>query len=133
MSIPKGPGRPVLLFVLATFIYLEAATLAITTGILLIEVITQHPDSYVSALGLIVLAALATIWLALMATHALQGRPWIRGGAVTWQVLQGIIGITAIAGGAPFGWLLVVVAVVVLVVLFSRPVIAATRRPAREE
>lgn len=133
MSIPKGPGRPVLLFVLATFIYLEAATLAITTGILLIEVITQHTDSYISALGLIVLAALATIWLALMATHALQGRPWIRGGAVTWQVLQGIIGITAIAGGAPFGWLLVVVAVVVLVVLFSRPVIAATRRPAREE
>lgn len=133
MSIPKGPGRPVLLFVLATFIYLEAATLAITTGILLIEVITQHPDSYISALGLIVLAALATIWLALMATHALQGRPWIRGGAVTWQVLQGIIGITAIAGGAPFGWPLVVVAVVVLAVLFSRPVIAATRRPAREE
>jgi hypothetical protein len=133
VSVPSIPRRPVLLLVLATLIYLEAAALAVVTVLLLVDVVSQHPDSYVSAVALIVLALLATVWLAVMGSHALQGRPWIRGGIVTWQILQGIVGVTAIAGGASSAWILVVAAVAVLVVLFTRPVVAATRRPPREE
>jgi len=121
------------LVVLAGLIYLESAALAVISVVLMIDIATQHPDSYLSAIGLIVLAVLATGWLAVIATYALQGRPWIRGGVATWQILQGIIGITAISGGSAVGWALVITAVVVLVVLFTRPVIIATRRPPRLE
>jgi len=133
VSVPSIPHRPVLLVVLASLIYLEATALAAISVVLIIDIASQHPDSYLSAIGLIALAILATGWLAVIATHALQGRPWIRGGVVTWQVLQGIIGITAISGGSAVGWPLVASAAVVLIVLFAPPVVKATRRLPREE
>ena len=118
---------------LSALLYLEAAGLGALTASLVVEIFSVRPDSYLSAVALIVLALLATVWLAIMATHTLQGRPWIRGGAVTWQVLQLIIGVTMIAGGSALGWPLVVIAAIVLVVLFTRPVIAATRRELRQD
>jgi hypothetical protein len=118
---------------LSALLYLEAAGLAALTVLLVVDAVIQHPDSYLSAVALIVLAALATVWLALMATHSLAGRPWVRAGSITWQVLQLVIGITIIVGGQPLGWVLVAVAVVVLVVVFTPPVIAATRRNPRED
>ncbi len=133
MSEPSVARKPALLVLLSALLYLEAAGLAVLTGSLIVEVFSLHPDSYLSAVALIVLALLATVFLALLATHSLRGRAWIRGGTVTWQILQVIIGITVIAGGAAIGWPLVVVAVLVLVVLFTRPVIAATRRESRED
>jgi hypothetical protein len=128
VSEPSGPNRPTLLLVLSALLYLEAVALAALTVLLVVDAVIQHPDSYLSAVALIVLAALATVWLALMATHTLARRPWIRAGSVTWQVLQLVIGITIIVGGQPIGWGLVVVAVLVLVVLFTPSVTAATRR-----
>ncbi len=133
MSEPRTPRRPALLVALASLLYLEGAALGAATVYLLVEVVSQHPDSYASAIALIVLAALATVWLFVLALHTLRGRSWIRGGVVTWQILQGIIGITAIVGGSVLGWALVVVAVLVLVLLFTRPVLATTRRAPRED
>jgi hypothetical protein len=128
VSSPSTPRQPVLLVVLSALLYLEAVALAALTVLLIVDAVIQHPDSYLSAVALIVLAALAAAWLAIMATHALARRPWIRAGGVTWQLLQLVIGITIITAGQPLGWALVAVAVVVLVLLFTPPVIAATRR-----
>ncbi len=128
MSEPNAPDRPTLLLVLSGLLYLEAVALAALTVLLVVDAVIQHPDSYLSAVALIVLAALATAWLAIMATHTLARRPWIRAGAVTWQLLQLVIGITILVGGEVVGWALVVVAVLVLVVVFTPPVIAVTRR-----
>jgi hypothetical protein len=132
VSNASAPRRPGLLILLAALLYLEAAALAGLTLFLILEVVLLRPDSYASALALIVLAALGALWPAIMGTYALRGRPWIRGGTVTWQILQALLGITAIVGGSSLGWVLVAAAVVVLVVLFTRPVVAATQRSPRE-
>jgi hypothetical protein len=121
--------RPALLVLLAALLYLEALALAGVSVLLVVDAVIQHPDSYLSAVALIVLALLATVGLALMATHALAGRPWIRGAAITWQILQAIVGVTILLGGQAIGLALAAVAAVVLVLLFTPPVIAATRRP----
>ena len=132
MSEPKVRRRPALLILLAALIYLEAVALAVVSIVLLLDLLTQRPDSYASGVAILVLALLATVWLAVMATHALLGRSWIRGGTVTWQVLQIAIGIGSFGGlfsRPDIGWLLIIPAVVVLVLLFTPSVIRATKRP----
>ena len=132
MSAPKVRRRPATLIVLAALIYLESAALAVVSVVLLIDLLTQRPDSYASGVAILILALLATIWLAVMATHALLGRSWIRGGTVTWQVLQIAIGIGSFGGlfsRPDIGWLLIIPAIVVLVLLFTPSVIRATKRP----
>ena len=132
MSEPKVRRRPALLILLAALIYLEATALGVASVVLLLDLLTQRPDSYASGVAILVLTILATVWLAVMATHALLGRPWIRGGAVTWQVLQIAIGIGSFGGlfsRPDIGWLLIIPAVLVLVLLFTPTVIRATKRP----
>ncbi|MET0992508.1 MAG: hypothetical protein ABWX66_08920 [Lacisediminihabitans sp.] len=132
MSEPKVRRRPALLILLSALIYLEAAALGVASVVLLLDLLTQRPDSYASGIAILVLTILATVWLAVMATHALLGRPWIRGGAVTWQVLQIAIGIGSFGGlfsRPDIGWLLIIPAVIVLVLLFTPTVIRATKRP----
>ena len=132
MSEPKVRRPPALLIVLAGLIYLEAAALAVASVVLLLDLLTQRPDSYASGIAILVLTLLATVWLAVMASHALLGRAWIRGGAVTWQVLQIAIGIGSFGGlfsRPDIGWLLIIPAVIVLVLLFTPTVIRATKRP----
>ena len=128
VSEPRVTPRPRLLVVLAGLLYLEAVIVAALTVLLIVDIVAQRPDSYLSAVALIVLGALCTLWLAVMATHSLAGRYWIRGSAITWQLLQGAVAITAIIGGVAWGWVLVAASVAVLAVLFTRPVMAATRR-----
>jgi len=132
VSEPKVRRRPALLILLSALIYLEAAALGVASVVLLLDLLTQRPDSYASGIAILVLTILATVWLAVMATHALLGRPWIRGGAVTWQVLQIAIGIGSFGGlfsRPDIGWLLIIPAVIVLVLLFTPTVIRATKRP----
>jgi len=132
VSEPKVRRRRALLILLSALIYLEAAALGVASVVLLLDLLTQRPDSYASGIAILVLTILATVWLAVMATHALLGRPWIRGGAVTWQVLQIAIGIGSFGGlfsRPDIGWLLIIPAVIVLVLLFTPTVIRATKRP----
>jgi hypothetical protein len=133
VSEPRGQARPRALVALAVLLFIEGAALTALALLLIFDAVSQQPDSYLSAVALIVLAVLAAAWLLVMGAHTLQARPWIRGGAATWQILQIIVGITAITGGQPLGWVLVVVAALVLVLLFTRSVVVATRRELPEE
>jgi hypothetical protein len=131
MSEPRVSRRPALLVLLAALLALESAGLVAAACYLVVELLTARPDSYASAIAILVLVLLAAAWLGVVSLHTLRGRSWIRGGAITWQVLQIAIGIGSFQG--PFsrpdiGWLLIIPAVAVIVLLFTRPVIAATRR-----
>lgn len=131
MSEPRAARRPGLLVLLAALLYLEFAALVAASVYLLVELVTQRPDSYASAIAILVLTIAAAVWLFVMATHTLRGRSWIRGAAVTWQVLQIALAIGSFQGlfaRPDIGWLLIVPSVIVLVLLFTRPVIEATRR-----
>ena len=132
MSAQRVLRRPPLLVVLAALLFLECALLVAATVYLVVEILIARPDSYASAIAILVLTAMAAIWLGTMAVHALLGRPWIRGAAVVWQVLQIALAVGSFQGlfaRPDLGWFLIAPAVLVLVLLFTPSVIAATRRP----
>jgi hypothetical protein len=132
VSAQRVLRRPLLLVGLAALLFLECALLVVTTVYLVIEILIARPDSYASAVAILVLTAVAAVWLGTMAVHTLVRRPWIRGAAVVWQVLQIAIGIGSFQGmfaRADLGWFLIAPAVLVLVLLFTPSVIGATKRP----
>jgi hypothetical protein len=132
VSEPRTSGRPATLVALAAFLLLEAAALAIAAVVLILELLTQRPDSALTAVALIVLVALGAVFLVVLALHALRGRYWIRGATITWQILQILVAISSfqgVFGRADIGWALLVPAVIVIVLLFTPGVRAATRRP----
>ena len=123
--------RPGLLIALAVIIAAECALLAAATVWLVFELIVDVPASLASALALTVLTAIATIWLAILTVNTLRGAPWVRGGIVVWQVLQIAVAIGCFQGyfaRPDIGWALLIPAIVALVLLFTRPVLAATAR-----
>lgn len=126
---PRTPRRHPLLLALAGLLYLECAFLAVVTAYLVVELVVARPDSYASAIAIVVLTAVATVWLGILAFQTLQGRSWIRAGVVVWQLLQLAVALTSFQGlfaRADVGWALLVPAVVALVLLFTPPVIDAT-------
>ncbi len=115
---------------LAVLLFAESAVMASATLYLVVEIFTAAADSLLSAVGLTLLAAVATIWLVFIAVNTLRGRAWVRGAALTWQLFQVVIGVGCLQGlfATPtVGWLLIAAAVVVVVLLFTPPVVAATR------
>lgn len=120
-----------LLVGLAAIIFAECALLGAVTVYLVIELVVAKPDSYASAVALVILTTLAAVGLAVIGVSVLRRRSWVRGAIVTWQVLQIAIGIGCFQGllaRPDVGWLLVAPALAALVLLFTRPVVEATAR-----
>lgn len=105
--------------------------MAATAGFLFYELVTERPASYASAIAILGLVLLAAAWLVVIAVGALRARSWVRAAALTWQVLQLAVAIGSFQGlfaRNDIGWFLLVPAVIVLFLLFTRSVMAATRR-----
>jgi hypothetical protein len=124
-------ARPGALVALAVVLFFEAAVLGVVSGFLLYELVTEVPASYASAVSILVLALTATVWLIGLGIATIHARPWVRGAAITWQVLQLAVAVGSFQGifaRDDIGWFLLVPAVVALVLLFLPPVVTATRR-----
>ncbi|MEO6505806.1 MAG: hypothetical protein ABIW36_07365 [Terrimesophilobacter sp.] len=122
---------PALLRILAVLLFAEAAALAVATVYLVVELLAETPQSYATAVAILALAALAAVWLMIVAVNTLRCRPWVRAAAMVWQVLQIGLGIGSLQGlfaREDIGWFLIVPAILVIALLFSGPVLAATRR-----
>ena len=124
--------KPPLLFVLVGILFLEAAGLAATTVWFLSRVFLEKAESLPSALVILVIVALVTVWVTVTAINTMRCRPWVRGAILTWQILQ-----IAVAAGAfqglfaqpAIGYALLVPAVAASLLLFSPSVLKATARP----
>ena len=124
--------EPVLLYVLAALILLEGAALVVATIYLVVEIFTAQSSSIASAVAYAATAAVAAVLVLFVGRSALRARPWIRGATVCIAVLQLLVAYSIIITKEPaVGWVLVVPAVAMLVLLFSRPVMRATTRPSR--
>ncbi len=127
-------GRHPLVIALAVIVAAECVLMAVASAYLIIELLTATPTSFASAIALTVLCAAATVWLAFIVVHVvhvLRGSPWVRGATVVWQVLQIAVAVGAFQGffaRPDIGWLLLIPAIAVLVLLFTPPVLAATTR-----
>jgi small basic protein len=121
-----------LLYVMAAILFAETLLVGALTVTLVFEILVDTPSSYPSAIALAILAAVATVWGGFIAVHTLLRRPWIRGGAMVWQILQIAVAVGSFQGAFAepvIGWWLLIPALAVIFLLFTKPVIAATTRP----
>ncbi|MFB2584729.1 hypothetical protein [Herbiconiux liukaitaii] len=120
-----------LLVVLAVILAAEALALAGVTVWLVLELLTEQPASYETALAILVLSAIAAVFLAVVTVHTLRMQPWTRAASLTWQLLQIVIAVACFQGivaSPEVGWYLLAPAIAAVLLLFSPPVVAATRR-----
>ena len=129
-----GPSRSrsrrhALVIALVVILALEAVVLAAATIYFVIELLTTKPASVASALTITAIIALATIWVGFIVAGVLRGQAWTRAAVVVVQVLFAAVAIGSFQGPDPqiaLGVALLIPALVVLVLLFSKPVLAAT-------
>jgi hypothetical protein len=127
--------KPPLLLVLAAILFAECALVTVATVYLIVELLVDTSFSFESAIALTALSALAAVWLGFITVNTLRGRPWIRGAAVVWQVVQIAIAIGSFQGSLAepaVGWLLLIPSIAVIVLLFTPSVVRATTRPEQQ-
>lgn len=120
-----------LLVLLALLLAVEALAVLAVGALLIAELALSTPESYATAIALIVLVVAAGFWVLAIAVGAYRLQPWSRGAALTWQVLQVIVAICIFQGllADPVdGWPLLVVSLVGVALLLSPSVVAVTRR-----
>ncbi|TFD77377.1 hypothetical protein E3T48_09045 [Cryobacterium fucosi] len=117
------------MLLLATLLAAEAALLWAAAAWLVLELIMATPVSLASALAILVLVLIAAAWVTAIAINSLRRRTWIRGAAVTWQLVQIAVAVGCFQGlyaRADLGWALLLPSLAVLALLFMPRVIAAT-------
>jgi hypothetical protein len=126
--------KPVLLYALAAVILLEGAAFAAGTIYLVIEIFIGDPKFVTTAIAYAVTAAILSALVLFVGRSTLRGRPWIRGATVCLAVLQLLLAYSIVITREPtLGWVLAVPSVLMLALLFTRPVLKATARPARTD
>ena len=135
-SASGAPFRPRALLILAALLWAEAALLWSAVVWLVLELITATPTSLASALAILVLVLIAAAWVTAIAINSLRRRTWIRGAAVTWQLVQVAVAVGSFQGlyaRPDLGWALLLPSIVVLVLLFQRRVVAETTSARAED
>lgn len=128
---PPSRNRPTLLILLTALLFAEAALVAGTLIWLLSQLLTVEPTSLASAVAIVVAAALAAVWVVATAIGSLRRQSWMRGSAVTWQLLQAAVAVGCFQGlyAQPWlGWALLIPAVVGILLVVSPSVTRVTRR-----
>ncbi|MET4639025.1 hypothetical protein [Mycetocola sp. 2940] len=127
---PGPQGSPALLL-LTAILFAEAAAMVIVVIVLVIDILTLPAASLGSAIALTVLVAIAAVFVSAVAIGAFRRQGWVRGAALIWQLVQLAIAIGAFQGTfaqPAIGWALLVPSVTVIILLFTRSVMAQIRR-----
>lgn len=119
---PSADGAPaskralgtVLVRVLTAVLGVEALATAGVVALLAIEQFVDVPTSRTSSIALLGLAVVALALVIALVAGAVRRAPWVRGAAITWQVLQLAAAWTLLQGdlATAIGWALTVLAVV---------------------
>jgi hypothetical protein len=124
----------VLLYALAALIFAEGLAFSAGTIYLVIEIFVGDPRYLTTAVAYAVTSAVLSALVLVVGRATLRARPWIRGATVCIAVLQLLVAYSIVITNEPaLGWILAVPAVALLVLLFTRPVLRATARPARDD
>ena len=121
--------RPALLWVLVVLLTIEFLGVAALAVVLLVETLTASGASVGGGIALTVIGFVAAAWLGAIIVGTLRGQAWIRAAAIVWQVLQVAVGVGALQGQVAqpaWGWPLIILAAVVFLLLFVKPVVALT-------
>ena len=124
-------GVKAALVVVSVLLLLEAVALVAIVVWLVVDLVTQQPSSYATAIALIVLVVIGVVWVGAVAIASLRRAHWSRAAAIVWQILQISIAVGAFQGlfaRPDVGWLLLVPAVTVIGLLLWTPVRLAYTR-----
>jgi hypothetical protein len=128
LASSKSP-RHLLVIALVVILGLEGAALAAAAIYLIVELFLSHADSLPGAIALAASVLISAVWMGFIVVGMWRGMAWTRAAAVVVQVLLGAIAVGSLQGALArpdIGWLLLIPAVAVLALLFTRPVLAAT-------
>jgi hypothetical protein len=126
-----GPQGSPALWLLVAILFAEAVAMVVVVVVLIIDILTLPAASLGSAIALTVLVAIAAGFVSAVAIGAFRRQGWVRGGALIWQLVQLAIAIGAFQGTfaqPAIGWALLVPSVTVIVLLFTKSVMAAITR-----
>ena len=114
---------------------LEAVAMVFLVGLLVVDILTMPAASMASAVALTVLVAVGAVFVVAVAVGVKRRQRWSRGGALIWQLVQLAIALGAFQGvyaQPAIGWAILAPSVIVLVLLFTPPVLAALGRRLEE-
>jgi hypothetical protein len=126
--------KPALLYVLSALIFIESLGILAYAIYLGVEIFSGHPTSLATSVAIAVTILVLAVLVFALGLATLRARPWIRGATVTVAILQLLLAYSIIITKAPtLGWILAVPAVLLIVLVFTPPVLRATTRPPRED
>lgn len=130
-----APARthPPLLIALAVLLALEAALMVAVVVWAALIVVAAHGagNELAGDVALLVIAIVGALWVITAAAGMFRARPWTRGAAVMWQLIQLAVALGAFQGvtAVPaLGWVLLVPSVLGILLAVSPQVSAALRR-----
>ena len=121
--------RPVGLVVAAGLVALEGVFVGVLAARLGLALVTGDTKSLVTSVALFALVAAAAVWVIYVAFSLFKGKRWARSGGVFWQLVQLAVATGSFSGqfgSQAIGWSLIIPSVVVLALLLSKKVVAAT-------
>lgn len=135
--MPKPLQKPPIGLVAATaIVFIEGAFLGFLGSQLALALLAGETQSITTAVALLALVLATAAWLFFVAIKLLAGRRWARSAAVFWQLVQLAVASASFSGqfgSQAIGWLLIIPSVLVMALLFTKKVIAATSATAETD
>lgn len=101
-----------------------------------LALVSGETKSLVTSVALFALVAAASAWVIFIGFGLRKGKRWARSGGVFWQLIQLAVASASFSGqfgSQAIGWGLILPSVWVLILLFSKKVVAATLGNTDEE
>ena len=120
---------PLGLIFASVLLWAEGAFVGFLAARLGLALVSGETRSFVTSAALFALVAAAAAWVVFVGFALLQRKRWARSGGVFWQLVQLAVATGSFSGqfgSQAIGWSLILPSVLVLGLLFSKKVVAAT-------
>ena len=125
----KPEKAPFGLTLVAILLWAEGLFLGFLAVRLGLALVSGETKSLVTSVALFALVAAAAAWVICIGFGLRKGKRWARSGGVFWQLIQLAVASASFSGqfgSQAIGWGLILPSVWVLILLFSKKVVAAT-------
>lgn len=132
----KLKNLPAGLIAVIVIVALEASVLAFFGAQLGLGILAGESRAFTTAIALFAMVAAAAAWLFYVAFSLTRAKRWARSAALFWQLVMLAIAsgsFTGQFGSQAIGWALVAPAAVVLILVFTKPVVESTLEGADPE
>ncbi|WP_235471983.1 hypothetical protein [Arthrobacter sp. Edens01] len=126
---PAQQSRPGAVVLISAILVFEALALLGVAGWYVYNLINSTATSFGGAVFSLFLIVLVAVWLLVVGHFFFRGMRWTRAAALVWQLFMIVIAVPTLQGGVVLvGLVLLLPAAAVILLLFSKPVIAWTSR-----